>query len=202
MTIARHRAPQTGAVYVEAAIILPVLLLVVFASIFFFLLAARHFSLQMLANDIAKDISLSLGPRFGVNTGNRTTCGEDNSSFPDPATFRTPPSKLSLATLLTNRYTNTSGCWKVWARETYLLATPPSPSALQVTLTAYPKTQWFDSIPTTTATPTEVAIGDYVEVQLRYPAQAILGGGIAMFGATPNISIVGTAIAVLERPRR
>jgi hypothetical protein len=198
MTIARHRAPQTGAVYVEAAIILPVLLLVVFASIFFFLLAARHFSLQMLANDIAKDISLSLGPRFGVNTGDRLSCVEGNSSFPTT----TAPSKLSLATLLSNRYTNTSGCWKVWARETYLLATSPSTSALQVTLTAFPKTQWFDSIPPNTATPTEAAIGDYVEVQLRYPAQAILGGGIAMFGATPNISIVGTAIAVLERPRR
>ena len=203
MTIARHRAPQTGAVYVEAAIILPVLLLVVFASIFFFLLAARHFSLQMLANDIAKDISLSLGPRFGVNTGDRTTCGEDRSSFPDPATFRTPPSKLSLATLLSNRYTtNANGCWRIWARENYLLATPPSTAALQVTLTAYPKTQWFDSIDANTPTPTEVAIGDYIEIQLRYPAQAILGGGIAMFGATPNISIVGTAIAVLERPSR
>ena len=199
MTIARHRAPQTGAVYVEAAIILPVLLLVVFASIFFFLLAARHFSLQMLANDIAKDISLSLGPRFGVNTGDRLSCGEDKFSFPTT----TAPSKLSLTTLLSNRYTtNTTGCWRIWAREQYLLATPPSAAALQVTLTAYPKTQWFDSIPVGTATPTEVAIGDYIEIQLRYPAQAILGGGIAMFGATPNISIVGTAIAVLERPSR
>jgi hypothetical protein len=46
------------------------------------------------------------------------------------------------------------------------------------------------------------AIGDFIEVELRYPAKAILGGGIAMFGATPDISIVGTAIAVLERPGR
>ncbi|MEN9846612.1 MAG: hypothetical protein RIS36_1759 [Pseudomonadota bacterium] len=204
MTIARHRAPQTGALYVEAAMILPVLLLVVFASIFFFLLAARHFSLQMLANDIAKDISLSLGPRFGVNTGTRTSCGEGTVAFP-PVTYPpTPsPSKLSLTTLLSSRYTmNANGCWRVWARENYLLATPPSAAALQVTLTAYPKTQWFDSIAANTPLPTEVAIGDYVEIQLRYPAQAILGGGIAMFGATPNISIVGTAIAVLERPTR
>jgi hypothetical protein len=156
----------------------------------------------MLANDIAKDISLSLGPRFGVNTGNGTQCSESNTSFPDPQAFPTPPSKLSLATLLTNRYTNASGCWKVWARQRYLLATPPSASALQVTLIAYPKTQWFDSIPAGTATPTEVAIGDYIEIRLSYPAQAILGGGIAMFGATPNISIVGTAITVLERSGR
>lgn len=206
MTIARHRAPQTGAVYVEAAIILPVLLLVVFASIFFFLLAARHFSLQMLANDIAKDISLSLGPRFGVNTGDRTTCGENTVAFPPVTTPASPPpSKLSLPTLLSNRYTTqTNGCWRIWARERYLLATLPLPSAsaLQVTLVAYPKTQWFDSIPDGTATPSEASVGDFIEVQLRYPAQAILGGGIAMFGATPDISIVGTAIAVLERPSR
>ena len=202
MTITHSHAQETGGIYVEAAIILPVLLLVVFASIFFFLVAARHFSLQMLANDIASDISLSLGPRFGVNFGDRASCGKENSSYP-PTTSPTP-SKLDLTDMLRERYTNSNGCWNVWAREQYLLATHSSgadPSEyLTVSLNAHPTLHWFDE--PSTQTMNSVAIGDFIEVEVRYPAKAILGGGIAMFGATPDISIVGTAIAVLERPSR
>jgi len=202
MTITHCRSQERGGIYVEAAIILPVLLLVVFASIFFFLVAARHFSLQMLANDIANDISLSLGPRFGVNSGDKGSCGKQQSSY--PPTTSPAPSKLDLTTLRSNRYTNSNGCWNVWAREQYLLATPPTgadPSNyLTVSLNAHPTLQWFDEAPTLAMN--SAAIGDFIEVELRYPAKAILGGGIAMFGATPDISIVGTAIAVLERPGR
>ena len=192
MIIAERGARQTGAIYVEAAIIMPVLLLVVFASIFFFLLAARHFSLQMLANDIAKDISLSLDPRTGVSTGAQGGCFQRACAYTTPLTDY----KLDLDTLLANRYTASNGCWKVCAQQQYLLATQ---NALQVTLTAHPTIQWFDTV-NTAATTTQVAVGDYIEVELRYPARAVLGGGIAMFGATPDVEIVGTAISVLERP--
>ena len=58
MSLRLQQHKQTGAVYVEAAIIMPVMLLVTFTCLFFFLLAARQFSVQMLANEIAKDISL------------------------------------------------------------------------------------------------------------------------------------------------
>lgn len=192
MIIAERGARQTGAIYVEAAIIMPVLLLVVFASIFFFLLAARHFSLQMLANDIAKDISLSLDPRTGVYTGTQSGCIQRECTYTPTLT----DSKLDLDELLKSRYTDSSGCWNVCARQQYLLATQ---NALTVTLTAHPTIQWFDTV-NTAATTTQVAVGDYIEVELRYPARAVLGGGIAMFGATPDVEIVGTAISVLERP--
>lgn len=203
MTIARYRAPQTGAIYVEAAIILPVLLLVVFASIFFFLLAARHFSLQMLANEIAKDVSLALDPRTGVEPGIQGSCIQNTCTYTDPP-FNT---KLHLPTFLSQRYGTGTGCCSDCARRQYLLATAPSGSTtsgpwLQVSLTAHPTLQWFDPTPGGTTTIDSAAVGDFVQVELRYPAQAILGGGIAMFGATPDISIVGTAIAVLERPSR
>jgi len=192
MIIAERGARQTGAIYVEAAIIMPVLLLVVFASIFFFLLAARHFSLQMLANDIAKDISLSLESTV-VSTGAQGGCFQRACTPTPPLTDH----KLDLGTLLANRYTASNGCWKVCAQQQYLLAT--TQDALKVTLTAHPTIQWFDTV-NIAATPTQVAVGDYIEVELRYPARAVLGGGIAMFGATPDVEIVGTAISVLERP--
>jgi hypothetical protein len=69
-----------------------------------------------------------------------------------------------------------------------------------VNLTVYPAFQWFDTA--TVRTPAEAAVGDYVLVELRYPAQAVLGGGLPFFGNIPPYDIVGTAIAVIERPSR
>jgi hypothetical protein len=60
--------------------------------------------------------------------------------------------------------------------------------------------QWFDSVSSVTTSQNWAAIGDYIEVTATYPASAVLGGGIAMFGAIPNIKLTGSAIAVLERP--
>jgi Flp pilus assembly protein TadG len=196
MRVARYRESQTGAIYVEAAVVLPILLLVTFASAFFFLLAARHFSLQMLANEIARDVSLSLDPRTGVSYGAQASCIQ--TTCPDPTT--TPASKVDVSALKLARYTTPGGCWNTCAGSYYLLATAPANPALQVNLTVYPAFQWYDT-PTTT-TPTVAAVGDYVLVELRYPAQAVLGGGIPFFGAIPTMNIVGTAIAVIERPSR
>jgi hypothetical protein len=145
----------------------------------------------MLANDIAKDISLSL-QSTAVSTGAQGGCFQRACTRTTPLTDY----KLDLGTLLANRYTASNGCWKVCAQQQYLLATQ---NALTVTLTAHPTIQWFDTV-NTAATTTQVAVGDYIEVELRYPARAVLGGGIAMFGATPDVEIVGTAISVLERP--
>jgi len=204
MSIARRSARQSGAIYVEAAIVLPVLILVVFASIFFFLLAARHFSLQMLANEMARDVSLSLNPQTAVT---QPTCIQRECEYILPDNETKFDSKLNLTTFLTNRYQNGTGCWNVCAKSQYLLATRPSGTPqggannwLQVTLTPYSTVQWFDSVSSGTTSPNWAAIGDYIEVTATYPASAVLGGGIAMFGAIPNIMLTGSAIAVLERP--
>lgn len=196
MRVARYRESQTGAIYVEAAVILPILLLVTFASAFFFLLAARHFSLQMLANEIARDISLSLDPRTGVSYGSQHSCIQSTC----PTANTTAASKVDVSTMTTNRYDTPTGCWNQCARTQYLLTTDPTGGkpALNVNLTVYPAFQWYDAA--TTTTPTVAAVGDYVLVELRYPAQAVLGGGIPFFGAIPDIDLVGTAIAVIERP--
>jgi hypothetical protein len=156
----------------------------------------------MLANEIAKDVSLALDPRAGVDAGAQGSCIQTTCAYTNPP-FNT---KLDLTTFLNERYGNGTGCWSACARRQYLLATAPagknqnSGSWLQVSLTAHPTLQWFDATPAGTQTINTAAVGDFVEVQLRYPAQAILGGGIAMFGAVPDIAIVGTAIAVVERP--
>jgi hypothetical protein len=196
MRVARYRESQTGAIYVEAAVVLPILLLVTFASAFFFLLAARHFSLQMLANEIARDVSLSLDPRTGVTSGGQTSCIQRTC----PAANTTADSKVDVTALEAVRYTNTAGCWNTCARTQYLLATDPTGGkpALDVNLTVYPAFQWFDA--PAASTPNEAAVGDYVLVELTYPAQAVLGGGIPFLGAIPNMNIVGSAIAVIERP--
>jgi Flp pilus assembly protein TadG len=198
MRVARYRESQTGAIYVEAAVVLPILLLVTFASAFFFLLAARHFSLQMLANEIARDISLSLDPRAGVVNTGQTSCIQRTCA----AFNTTAASKVDVSTMTTNRYDTPTGCWNDCARTQYLLATDPTGGkpALDINLTVYPAFQWYDTPTMTTPPPTVAAVGDYVLVELRYPAQAVLGGGIPFFGAIPNINLVGTAIAVIERP--
>lgn len=196
MRVARYRESQTGAIYVEAAVVLPILLLVTFASAFFFLLAARHFSLQMLANEIARDVSLSLDPRTGVSYGAQASCIQSTC----PTANTTAASKVNVSTMTTDRYDTPTGCWNTCAKTYYLLTTTPSVPALDVNLTVYPAFQWFDT--PTVSTPTEAAVGDYVLVELRYPAQAVLGGALPFFGNIPQYDIVGTAIAVIERPSR
>ena len=198
MRVARYRESQTGAIYVEAAVVLPILLLVTFASAFFFLLAARHFSLQMLANDIARDVSLSLDPRTGVVNTGQTSCIQSTC----PASNTTADSKVDVSAMTTNRYDTLTGCWNTCARRQYFLATDPTGGkpALDVNLTVYPAFQWFDA--PTAGTPTEAAVGDYVLIELTYPAQAVLGGGIPFFGGIPDIDLVGSAIAVIERPAK
>jgi hypothetical protein len=156
----------------------------------------------MLANDIAKDVSLALDPRNDAQAGAQRSCVENECKYTTPA-FDT---KLNLTTFIQDRYGSTNSCWNVCARQQYLLATPPSGQSqgqgawLTVTLTPYPKLGWFDTNPGGNQAIDSVAVGDYVEVQLSYPSRAILGGGIAMIGLVPNFTIVGTAIAVLERP--
>jgi Flp pilus assembly protein TadG len=172
MRVARYRESQTGAIYVEAAVVLPILLLVTFASAFFFLLAARHFSLQMLANEIARDVSLSLDPRTGVSYGTQASCIQSTC----PTANTTAASKVDINAMKVARYDTVGGCWNWCANEYYRLATAPADPALQVNLTVYPAFQWFDA--PITPPPAEAAVGDYVLVELRYPAQAVLGGGI------------------------
>lgn len=196
MAIAYTRTPETGAVYVEAAIIMPILLLVVFASLFFMLVAARHFSLQMLASEIAKDAGLSLDPQVGFLPGQQGSCIQKTCSY---SQFSTDELRLNLQLLQGRKWgtSSGSGCWKQCAGSQYLLDT--SSAGLTLTLTSYPSLQWFDAT-FTGSQPTYAAIGDYIGVELRYPLSSIFGGNVPMLGYLGNISLVGTAIAALERP--
>ena len=196
MTIARTRTPETGAVYVEAAIIMPVLLLVVFASLFFMLVAARHFSLQMLASEIAKDAGLALDPRAGVNPGSQGSCIQKTCTYRQ---FNADELRVELVnTLRSWKWGGTPpGCWKQCAQSQYLLDT--TTNGLTLTLTSYPSLQWFDTT-SPTSYPPYAAVGDYIGVELQYPLSSIFGGNVPMFGYLGNIRLVGTAITVLERP--
>jgi hypothetical protein len=195
---------QVGAVYVEAAIVMPVLILVTFASLFFLLVAARHFSLQMLANEIAKDISLSLQPaaEAPVPTGvKQLSC--------IPECMRTSNLRTSTSSYLNTRNIDTyaakqmesTGCWNTCARTLYLLATPQTKStapALGVAVTSYPTMQVFDEqLP---ANQGVVSAGDFFQVSVSYPLRAVWGGGIAFFGLIPESSrIYGTAVGVVDK---
>ena len=189
---------QAGALYVEAAIIMPVLLLVTFASIFFLLVAARHFSLQMLANEIAKDVSLSLQP---VSYASQSACIPNcmrsyGSQLRDVGYDNT----VDLADYVDSQLSGESGCWSKCAAEQYLLVPPNSTGRykMSVTVTAHPKMQFFDE--TLPDNGNMGAAGDFFEVSVAYPLRAVLGGGIAFFGVIPaNSKIYGNAVGVIDK---
>jgi hypothetical protein len=192
---------QAGALYVEAAIIMPVLLLVTFASIFFLLVAARHFSLQMLANEIAKDVSLSLQPVQWVDSYQLSACipkcmQSDGQNLRDDGYANT----VDLADYVDSQLSGGSGCWSKCAAEQYLLVPPNSngPYKMSVTVTAHPKMQFFDE--TLPYNGNMGAAGDFFEVSVAYPLRAVLGGGIAFFGVIPASSkIYGNAVGVIDK---
>lgn len=193
--------PQTGALYVEAAIIMPILLLVTFASSFFLLVAARHFSLQMLANEIAKDVSLSLQP---VALGNHTACiprcMAENFAWATPLRDDGYDNSADLSDYIPSQIDNPTGCWNSCAADRYLLAAPGRglPYALSVTVTAYPRMQIFDETPPPIGG--VAAAGDLFEVSVAYPLRAVWGGGIAFFGLIPATSkIYANAVGVIDK---
>ena len=157
MSLRLQQHKQTGAVYVEAAIIMPVMLLVTFTCLFFFLLAARQFSVQMLANEIAKDISLSLQADADAFTGAGSTCirGCRRHCSEDANIILRHTRDLN-AYVECNSH-DQEACWNTCARNQFLLNTDGD-YPMSVTATAYPARQWFDSgsTPTAHSTPSEL----------------------------------------------
>lgn len=195
MSLRLQQHKQTGAVYVEAAIIMPVMLLVTFTCLFFFLLAARQFSVQMLANEIAKDISLSLQASSDNNLGNARTC-MNNCRAACRDGINTMQTR-NLDDYVQCQYENTESCWNKCARDNFLLNTEGE-HALSVTATAYPARQWFDSGSTPTAHST-ISAGDLFDVTVSYPFRAVWGGGIAFFGLVPEKNLTGIAVGIVEK---
>lgn len=187
------RTKQTGAVYVEAAIVMPILILVTFASAFLFLCAARQVSVQMLANEIAKDLSLALR---NANFTGISYCINNCKSAAGPNAF-SQQSELDLTTYQNTMYGQTDGCWNSCARNSYLLATSGT-TPLQISVTPYHLVNWYDETPSTTYN--YLSPGDFFTVKLRYPFRAVWGGGIAMFGIVPaDKYLTGTAVGVMEK---
>lgn len=197
MSLRLQQHKQAGAVYVEAAIILPVLLLVTFTCLFFFLLAARQFSVQMLANEIAKDISLSLqrdADNWGgaVSTcirGCRLTCRGN-----DTIVLR---HTRDLNAYVTCNSEDQGACWNRCARDQFLLNTDGA-YPMSVIATAYPAAQWFDETDTP-STHSSISAGDLFDVTVSYPFRAVWGGGIAFFGLVPAKNLTGIAVGIVEK---
>jgi hypothetical protein len=201
--VTRHN--EDGAIYVEAALVMPLLLLVTFVSAFFFMCAARYFSLQMLANEMAKDLSIALHTpgNDGLSLTQQTciaSCKEEISNYPwsDQQQGANQTFNVNLDTYVTYMYTN-GGCWNQCAQGRYLLSTIGSgrTSYLAVRAQVYPVANWYDD--ELTNTPNLASPGDYFMVTVSYPLRAVWGGGIAFFGLAPNTQMVGTAVGVLER---
>jgi hypothetical protein len=201
MSLRLQQHKQTGAVYVEAAIIMPVLLLVTFTCLFFFLLAARQFSVQMLANEIAKDISLSLQTNLddssasnGVRPSCMKNCRTNCRGEEDPLNLH---HTRDLKAYVTCNSQDQGACWNTCARDQFLLNTDGE-YPMSVSATAYPARQWFDSGSTPTAHST-ISAGDLFDVTVSYPFRAVWGGGIAFFGLVPDKNLTGIAVGIVEK---
>lgn len=190
-SVSHTRTKQTGAVYVEAAIVMPFLILVTFASAFLFLCAARQVTVQMLANEIAKDLSMAL--RTTQFTGISYCINNCKAGLNNFSQF----SELDITTYQNAMYGNTDGCWNSCARNSYLLATSGT-YPLEISVTPQHLVNWYDDTPSTTYN--YLSPGDFFTVKLRYPFRAVWGGGIAMFGVVPaNKYLIGTAVGVMEK---
>ena len=189
------RSEEFGAIYVESAIVLPILLLVTFASIFFFLCAARYFSLQMLANEIARDISLGLqDPEANATGCNKLRTGKLSSN---------DSQEINLTTTCDDQFNNGSaGKWKLCAKDRYLLVTDPPNNKPSVNAIVHPVRNWFDAPFTSSSQLFNTASpGDFVEVTVRYPIRWVMGDTIAVMGLLPDVELIGKGVGIVEPPR-
>lgn len=173
---------EEGAIYVEAALVLPLLLLVTFVSAFFFMCAARYFSLQMLANEMAKDLSIALHTpgTSGLGFTQRTciaSCKTDLTNYP----WADGRGTLQIFNVDVDAYVNymytNGGCWNECAQGRYFLSTVGSnrPFTLSVNARVYPVQNWYDSQITNSVN--QASPGDYFLVTVSYPLRAVWGGG-------------------------
>lgn len=173
MRLNRH---QRGAVFVDAAIIMPVFLLVTFVTIFLCLMAYRLTSIQLAANDIALSISYSFqrGGPFKCGTGTNAAIGT-----------------VEIQTLATN----CEAIWREGIATRYLIpATDPMP----IRVVGYAHQQSHDG-GATLQNATILRAGDSFVLVVNFPKSNILGGKVPLFGFLQG-DLVASAAGFIERP--
>lgn len=176
MSSVRQYRHQRGAAFVEAAIILPVFLLVTFVTIFLCLMAYRLTSIQLAANDIARSIGNSFqgGAPFRCNTGSNAANGT-----------------VEIQTLATN----CAAIWRAGIATRYLIpATDPMP----IRVVGYAHQQSHDG-GATLPNATTLRAGDSFVLVVNFPKSNILGGRVPLFGFLQG-DLVASAAGFIERP--
>ena len=178
MANVRHHRHQRGAAFVEAAIILPVFLLVTFVTIFLCLMAYRLSSIQMAANDIALSISNSF-----------------SGGGPFPCSSGTYPTNGNI--VLAEHTANCLVTWRTGIATRYLI---PSTAPMQIFVVGYAHQQSHDG-GATISNATTLRAGDSFVLVVKYPKSNILGGKVPLFGFLQG-DLVASAAGFIERPQR
>ena len=168
---------QSGAYFVEAALVTPLVLLITFAAIFFCTLAAKNFALQTFATDVARDVSLSLQAKGSAWC---PSCGTAQGASTN---------QVALSTF-SGSY---DSCWKTCANSRYPII---GANNVTITVSGFPVTNFFDGDVTYTGS---VAPGDLFNVSVQYSSSNFMGGNVPFLGSF-NFNLQGTAVGVIERP--
>jgi Flp pilus assembly protein TadG len=181
MTYSPDSGKETGTIFVEAALVMPLLLLVCFASIYFFMAAARNYAVQMVANDIARAASLSLSQETLKSGGCIAMCRQQ--------TVGSGIETVDIQQFL-GSYNN---CFKKCASSQYLL----SENFVSIAVTPIPD---FSSLAVAPQQTTNLlSPGDMVRVNVSYPVSAVLGATIPMFGSWAG-NLQGSSVGIIEKP--
>lgn len=177
MRLNRH---QRGAVFVDAAIIMPVFLLVTFVTIFLCLMAYRLSSIQMAANDIAQSISKAF---YG---GGPFYCA------PGAPTVQQRKGTI----LIQDLRGACEGSWRSGIATKYLI---PTDNQMPITVVGYAHLPPLDG-GQNVQNATTLRAGDSFVVLVKFPKTNILGGKVPLFGLLSG-DLVASAAGFIERPK-
>jgi Flp pilus assembly protein TadG len=180
MTYSPDRGNERGTLFVETALIMPLLLLVCFASIYFFMAAARNYAVQMVANDIARTASLSLSQNTATSGGCIAMCR---------ITAAAGVETIDIQTFLQT----SASCFKGCATSQYLLAG----NFVDIKVDAIPDFSSLNAPPTKTTS--LLSPGDMIRVNVSYPVSAVMGATITLLGPWSG-NLQGSSVGVIEKP--
>jgi len=183
MTYSPECGKQRGTIFVEAALVMPLLLLVCFASIYLFIAAARNYAVQMVANDIARTASLSLSQDAATSGGCIAMCRKQ--------TVGAGVETVDIIEFLESY----SDCFKGCASSQYLLAG----NYLSIHVKPIPDLSSLSTQTGQTSVTNQLSPGDMVKVNVSYPVSAVLGATIPMFGSWSG-DLQGSSVGVIEKP--
>lgn len=180
MTQVRRKRHQRGAAFVEAAIVMPALLLTTFCTMFLCLLGYRLTCVQMAANDVARSISNAFnGGAYGGCSGGIATNVTNGT--------------IEIQTLRNNCMTS----WRGTIATRYLI---PASNSMTIEVSGYAHQGSHDgggTIPDATT----LRGGDSFVVVVSFPKTNILGGKVPLHGLLSG-NLVGSAAGFIERPQR